>query len=52
MANQEMPIFTRTFELLSWLLPVSNHFSRTHRHTFTQRLLLPAPPAGGSYVQP
>ena len=39
MSRQEMPIFTRTFELLSWLLPVSNHFPRAHRFTITQRLL-------------
>ena len=32
-------IFTRTFDFLSWLLPVSNHFPRAHRHTFTRRLL-------------
>ncbi len=39
MAKQEMVIFTRTFDLLSWLLPVSNHFPRVHRHGFTARLL-------------
>jgi hypothetical protein len=39
MARQEMPIFTRTFDFLTWLLPVSNHFPRTHRYTFTRRLL-------------
>ncbi len=39
MAQQEMPIFTRTFDFLSWLLPVSNHFPRAQRHTFTRRLL-------------
>ena len=39
MAQQEMVIFTRTFDLLDWLLPVSNHFPRPHRHTFTRRLL-------------
>jgi len=37
--GQEMPIFTRTFDFLSWLLPVTNHFPRAHRHTFTRRLL-------------
>ena len=37
--QQEMVIFTRTFDLLTWLLPVTNHFPRAHRHTFTQRLL-------------
>ena len=39
MATQEMPIFTRTYDLLSWLLPVSNHFPKVHRHSFTRRLL-------------
>jgi hypothetical protein len=39
MPRAEMPIFTRTFDLLSWLLPVSNHFPRAHRHSFTNRLL-------------
>jgi len=39
MAGPEMPIFTRTFDLLSWLLPATNHFPRAHRHTFTRRLL-------------
>jgi hypothetical protein len=37
--GQEMPIFTRTFDFLTWLLPVSNHFPTAHRHTFTRRLL-------------
>ncbi len=39
MANQEMPIFTRTFDFLTWLLPATNNFPRAHRHSFTQRLL-------------
>jgi len=34
-----MPIFTRSYDFLSWLLPVSNHIPRVHRHTFTRRLL-------------
>jgi 23S rRNA-intervening sequence protein len=34
-----MPIFSRTYDLLTWLLPVTNSFPRAHRHTFTQRLL-------------
>jgi hypothetical protein len=34
-----MPIFTRTFDFLTWLLPATNHFPRAHRHTFTRRLL-------------
>ncbi len=37
--SAEMPIFTRTYDLLTWLLPATNHFPRAHRHTFTQRLL-------------
>ena len=39
MSYQEMPIFTRTFDFLSWLLPVTNNFPRAQRHTFTSRLL-------------
>jgi hypothetical protein len=39
MAREEMPIFTRTFDLLMWLLPASHHFPRAHRHDFTRRLL-------------
>lgn len=39
MARQEMPIFVRTFDLLAWLLPMTNHFPRAMRHSFTQRLL-------------
>jgi len=31
--------FTRTFDLLDWLLPATNRFPRAHRHTFTRRLL-------------
>jgi four helix bundle protein len=39
MSQTEMPIFTRTFDFLTWLLPATNHFPRAHRHSFTQRLL-------------
>ncbi len=39
MSGQEMPIFTRTFDFLTWLLPATNKFPRAHRHSFTQRLL-------------
>ncbi len=39
MAGPEMPIFARTFDLLLWLMAVTKHFPRTHRHTFTHRLL-------------
>jgi hypothetical protein len=34
-----MVIFTCTFDFLTWLLPMTNHFPRTHRHTVTRRLL-------------
>ena len=39
MSEQDMPIFTRSFDLLSWLLPATNHFPKAHRHTLTRRLL-------------
>ena len=39
MAYGEMVIFVRTFDFLAWLLPVTNHFPRAYRHTYTQRLL-------------
>ena len=39
MSGQEMPIFTRTFDFLTWLLPATNHFPTAQRHTFTRRLL-------------
>jgi len=39
MSDSEMPIFTRTYDLLTWLLPATNNFPRAHRHTFTHRLL-------------
>ena len=39
MAEKEMVIFTRTFDFLTWLLPVTNNFPKSHRHTFTRRLL-------------
>ncbi len=34
-----MPIFIRTYDFLTWLLPATNHFPRAHRYSFTQRLL-------------
>ncbi len=34
-----MPVFTRSFDLLTWLLPATNHFPKAHRHDFTRRLL-------------
>ena len=39
MSDTEMPIFTRSYDLLTWLLPMTSNFPRAHRHTFTQRLL-------------
>ncbi len=39
MKHAEMVIFTRTFDFLAWLLPTTNHFPRTVRHTFSARLL-------------
>ncbi len=39
MTTAEMPIFSKTFDFLNWLLPATNHFPRAHRHSFTQRLL-------------
>lgn len=39
MSQPEMPIFTRSFDFLTWLLPATNHFPRAQRHTFTRRLL-------------
>ncbi len=39
MAYQEMPIFTRTFDFLTWLLPVTNNFPRAQRNSATKRLL-------------
>ncbi|HSH05362.1 MAG TPA: diversity-generating retroelement protein Avd [Anaerolineae bacterium] len=39
MARQEMPIFTKTFELLAWLIPATNSFPRAYRYTVTQRML-------------
>ena len=35
----DMVIFTRTFDLLDWLLPRIQGFPRTYRHSVTQRLL-------------
>lgn len=35
----EMPLFAKTLDFLVWLVPLTNHFPRTHRHTVTRRLL-------------
>ncbi len=37
--QREMPIFTRTFDFLAWLTPMTHHFPRLHRHTVTRRLV-------------
>ncbi len=37
--DDPMVIFTRTFDFLSWLLPMTNNFPRAQRHTFTRRML-------------
>ncbi|GAB4579783.1 MAG: hypothetical protein Fur0022_25220 [Anaerolineales bacterium] len=37
--QQPTPIFVRTYDFLTWLLPATNHFPRAHRFTFTNRLL-------------
>ena len=34
-----MVIFTRTYDLLSWLLPQCEHFPKSQRFVVTQRLL-------------
>ena len=39
MIRKEMPIFTKTFDMLAWLLPATKRFPREHRHDFTLRLL-------------
>ena len=37
--SEEMVIFTRTFDLLDWLLPKSERFPKIYRGTVTQRLM-------------
>lgn len=34
-----MPIFSKTYDLLVWLLQVTRHFPKQNRHDFTKRLL-------------
>ncbi|UCC75950.1 MAG: diversity-generating retroelement protein Avd [Anaerolineales bacterium] len=36
---QEMPLFTRTFDFIAWLMPATNHFPRSQRFLVTKRLL-------------
>ncbi|MEZ4867195.1 MAG: diversity-generating retroelement protein Avd [Caldilineaceae bacterium] len=33
------PLFTKTYDFLAWLTPLTNDFPRLHRHTVTRRLL-------------
>jgi len=35
----DMVIFSRVYDLLSWLIPKGERFPRVYRHTVTQRLL-------------
>lgn len=35
----EMIIFSRTFDMLAWLLPKSERFPRAYRSTMTQRMM-------------
>lgn len=36
--SNEMVIFTRTFDLLTWLLPAADHFPKAQRFVVTKRL--------------
>jgi four helix bundle protein len=33
------PLFTKTFDFITWLMPATNHFPRSQRFIVTQRLL-------------
>jgi hypothetical protein len=37
--NDPTPLFTRTFDFITWLLPATNHFPRSQRFLVTERLL-------------
>ena len=37
--TQSMIILTRTFDLLTWLLPQTERFPRHYRHSITQRMV-------------
>lgn len=37
--SEEMVIFTRTYDFISWLIPVAERFPRSQRFVITQRLL-------------
>lgn len=36
--SEEMPIFTRTYDLITWLLPLTMSFPRAQRFVVTRRL--------------
>ncbi|MDH7485140.1 MAG: diversity-generating retroelement protein Avd [Anaerolineae bacterium] len=36
---EQMPLFTRTFDFITWLMPVTNNFPRSQRFMVTRRLL-------------
>lgn len=38
-SNSDMVIFTRTYDLLHWLLPKCERFPKLYRSTVTQRLM-------------
>ena len=40
--QENMIVLTRTFDLLSWLLPKSEKFPRIYRYTLTQRIITTA----------
>jgi hypothetical protein len=40
--SSDMVIFTRTYDLLNWLLPKSERFPKLYRSTVTQRLMAAA----------
>ena len=37
--DAQTPIFTKTYDFLAWLVPLTNNFPRAHRQTVTRRLL-------------
>ena len=39
MVPEQMVVLTRSFDFLDWLVPITNHFPRAQRHSFTRRLL-------------
>ncbi len=37
--QRDMPLFAKTYAFLKWLIPLTNHFPKAHRHTVTNRLV-------------